>query len=92
MGEPITARPQPPTIKKDDEDDVVFGSESQQNQPNLTSFTDAVRKSSNLFGEAVEDSTFENFRKLDLQTSKFLWVCQLFLLHGNQNLFFVSSR
>lgn len=71
MGEPITNRPQP-TIKKDD-DDVVFGSDSQLSQPNLTSFTEAVRKSSNIFGEAVEDSNFDNFRKLDLQTSKFFY-------------------
>lgn len=80
-GEQITARPQqpqPPTIKKDD-DDVVFGSDTQISpNNNLTSF-ESIRKTSNLFGEAVEeDSNFDNFRKLDLQTSKFLWVCQLF--------------
>lgn len=81
-GEPIAIRPQqqpPPTTIKKDNADVVFGSDSQLSaNNNLTSF-ETIRKTSNLFGEAVEeDSNFDNFRKLDLQTSKFLWICQLF--------------
>lgn len=75
VGEPVTARqvqppaPAPPTIKKDDDE----SSENLSANPShLTSFTEAVRKSSNIFGEVVDDGNFDNYRKLDLQTSKFL--------------------